>query len=1089
MKAKYGIIIALVLLLIITVVKMMHYEESIREERIITVKVEDETKPLIVEASEEELKRISLIADYYAIASGDYFKVLNKKVENDKKVNVWDELFLKGVNIGVAVPGKFPAEFSLSFQQYLEWFRLIGEMNSNVIRTYTILPPEFYEAFLYYNLNNQSKKLYLLQGVWAKIPDDDNYYNQAYNRDFKKEIINVIDLIHGNALIEAKPGHGHGTYVSNISKYVIGILLGREWEPKAVILTNHENSLDHYSGKFVSMNHGTAMEAWLAKMMDFTVLYETQTYKAQRPISFVNWLPLDPMFHNCEFIESKKVREYDNDLESLDFTKFHPSDLFYPGIYAAYHAYPYYPDFIYLQNNYANAKNKNGQPDNFYAYLNDLKEQNEGLPLIIAEYGLPSSRGNSHYTPLGLNQGGHSEAEQAELSIQLTRDIFDTKCGGAIYFEWIDEWFKHNWLVMDFEQPYDNRKLWHNMENPEQNFGIYAYESRNKTIDGKIDDWNNIKIKKNKTQIKADADPAYFYLTTHIPNFDFDNNNIYIAIDTYDEEKGDHRLPFYEKEIDKGIEFLMEFRSKDDAKILVDDQYSIFTDIYNDYIPVYASKENDNAKFIDQVLLANRKRESLFGKNTDSVLHNRSKLHHGNSSNSTTSNADWFWNDSSDVLELRLTWHLLNVSDPSGRYVLDDKQGTPDIEYTKTEGFNIYLFVSNKNDKIINNLSITEPYFYSWETWDQPEYQARLKEVYFSLKDYFQNLNPPESGEDTHFITQEKFSICNFYENRKGAISLSLDDAGFTQFQFALPELNKYYLKASFGITDNWLHEMPTLFADEGGFKIKRLGINEVNEMIAGGHEISLHGLLHNNYDINSGISNSSEYLKNSKIRLEQRLDTKLRTIHFPHSDFSNSFISAIENSGLLFGRSGLENIGSNQIGNINYNYLKSILITKKFPDQHQLDSIIRQGRDKWTIFSYHHFFPINSNEYNEYKLSENDKYSNCYSIIPDDFKKQIRLIRNSGYWIAPISTIGKYITEKESSEIRTSRYSNLIFLTVINKLDGNIYDQPLTIEFLTKAKKVRVSGSDSDGVYDNRNGNIYFNALPNKEVTIEIID
>ncbi len=76
----------------------------------------------------------------------------------------------------------------------------------------------------------------------------------------------------------------------------------------------------------------------------------------------------------------------------------------------------------------------------------------------------------------------------------LTKDIYDTKCGGAIYFEWIDEWFKHNWLVMDFEQPYDNRKLWHNMENPEQNFGIYAYESRSKTIDGKINDWENDRI-------------------------------------------------------------------------------------------------------------------------------------------------------------------------------------------------------------------------------------------------------------------------------------------------------------------------------------------------------------------------------------------------------------------------------------------------------------------------------------------------------------------------------------------------------------------------------------------------------------------
>ncbi len=58
-------------------------------------------------------------------------------------------------------------------------------------------------------------------------------------------------------------------------------------------------------------------------------------------------------------------------------------------------------------------------PDNYYCYLKDLKEHNKGMPLIIAEYGLPSSRGNSHYTPLGFNQGGHSEEAQASLSVQL----------------------------------------------------------------------------------------------------------------------------------------------------------------------------------------------------------------------------------------------------------------------------------------------------------------------------------------------------------------------------------------------------------------------------------------------------------------------------------------------------------------------------------------------------------------------------------------------------------------------------------------------------------------------------------------------
>ncbi len=118
--------------------------------------------------------------------------------------------------------------------------------------------------------------------------------------------------------------------------------------------------------------------------------------------------------------------------------------------------------------------------------------------------------------------------------------------------------------------------------------------------------------------ILADADPGYFYIATHLPNLNFKTNNIYIAIDTYDEEKGDHRLPFLNEEFENGIEFLLEFNSLDSAIILVDEQYSVFTDIYNDVIPVYASKKNSNAKFIHQDLLSNRGREGLFGEKTDS---------------------------------------------------------------------------------------------------------------------------------------------------------------------------------------------------------------------------------------------------------------------------------------------------------------------------------------------------------------------------------------------------------------------------------------------------------------------------------------
>jgi len=37
-----------------------------------------------------------------------------------------------------------------------------------------------------------------------------------------------------------------------------------------------------------------------------------------------------------------------------------------------------------------------------------------------------------------------------------------------------DEWFKRNWLVMNYEVPPERTTLWHNALDPEQNYGLLA---------------------------------------------------------------------------------------------------------------------------------------------------------------------------------------------------------------------------------------------------------------------------------------------------------------------------------------------------------------------------------------------------------------------------------------------------------------------------------------------------------------------------------------------------------------------------------------------------------------------------------------
>ena len=1038
MKSKLLVIVSLIGLLVFVIYKMMKYEDSIRQDHIIVKYEEDASKPLFAPAPLDILKEASADVNYFFRTGSVYFQ--KARIENQKVVD-FDDFFLKGVNLGVAVPGKFPAEFSLSFDGYLKWLEEIGQMNANLIRTYTILPPGFYKALSYYNLYHADKPVYLLQGIWATVPKDEDYLNKDYMRSFMHEIMDVIDVIHGNSVLPEKPGKAHGIYTADVSKYVAGYLLGREWEPRGVFKTIRKYKQDRYSGVFVQVHNANTMEVWLAKMLDFTATYETQQYQWQHPLSFVNWLPLDPMYHNTEFIEKKTVREYDNDLSSVDFTKFHATELLHTGLYASYHAYPYYPDFIYLQKEY-----RKGNKGNYYNYLEDLKQHCLGMPLVIAEYGLPSSRGVSHFNPYGFNQGGLSEAQQAGRSTKLTDDIVQTRCAGAIFFEWADEWFKHNWLVMDFELPFENRKLWHNMENPEQNFGIKTLEDHRIIIDGKMNDWQKVDTISQEISMTNFADATYFYVGAHLPGFDFDKHNLYIAIDTYDKQKGDHKLPFTDKHFDNGFEFLVKLSGRNQAKILVDEPYSVFTDIYNNRIPVYASKDNANGTFIDELMLVNRGRETLTGEKTDSIINNRGVLQFGNSTQPETSNADWYYDAGNHNLELRLDWHLINVSDPSHRYVLDDKPDTKKIEYSQTEGFYVYLFVTDERNKLIKKYPEGNPQFFTWEMWETPVYTERKKHLYDALQAYFsQNL---AIAEDSVFPQAEKFEIADFYMDKDGAASISFDEQSFSQYLYAFPVLKKYGLKSTFGIVPQW-DSKKRFTAKFNGLAISRMDVTDRQILENNGHEIA--ALVKGNPDWNTLIKKYP----------------KIKTLHI-----SGDIQSKIPGQYTF-----VKNNTSGSYSGVEYKYIQPRISEK------ELWQNLKQNQGKWTVINYKHIYKdsLSVQKLDSITIAEN-------FVHLEKFKRQIRLIRNTGYWIDTEQNVFKYLLEKQQSGLEIKKFDDITFLHLVSGLNPLIFNFPLSVRYTSTAKIIEVSGSQSDGIYDNRTGSIIINVIPGEEVRIEKI-
>ncbi|MGL5330127.1 MAG: family 2 glycosyl transferase, partial [Peptostreptococcaceae bacterium] len=265
---------------------------------------------------------------------------------NDKNIEIykngkWEKTFLKGVNIGAAKPGYFPGEFGITKEDYLRWFKQIKNMNSNVIRVYTLQMPCFYEALYEFN-KTQIEPLYVVHGVWVDehvMQEEMDAFSPDVIGVLKNEIAQVIDVLHGNASVSKTAGRGYGKYTKDVSPYIVGYILGIEWDSYFVDETNTKHKgMKDFSGEWLYTENANPMEIFLANVGDFTINYETDNYKAQKPIAFANWLTTDVIKHENDIDEA-------NTLGDIDEMKIKESEKFKGGLFVSYHVYPYYPDF------------------------------------------------------------------------------------------------------------------------------------------------------------------------------------------------------------------------------------------------------------------------------------------------------------------------------------------------------------------------------------------------------------------------------------------------------------------------------------------------------------------------------------------------------------------------------------------------------------------------------------------------------------------------------------------------------------------------------------------------------------------------
>lgn len=114
---------------------------------------------------------------------------------------------VKGVNLGVGIPGEWATDYAIDKETYLRWFALMQEMGANTVRVYITLHDDFYNAFYEYNTAREAaglEPLWLLHGVWVNDYVQ-NSHRDAYDKDFLNTFIDdgrtLVDVLHGNKKI------------------------------------------------------------------------------------------------------------------------------------------------------------------------------------------------------------------------------------------------------------------------------------------------------------------------------------------------------------------------------------------------------------------------------------------------------------------------------------------------------------------------------------------------------------------------------------------------------------------------------------------------------------------------------------------------------------------------------------------------------------------------------------------------------------------------------------------------------------------------------------------------------------------------
>lgn len=625
---------------------------------------------------------------YITTDSSKETQVVAKIKDKDILIN-GEKFIIKGVDLPSNIAGHHATDYAIDYDTYIRWFQAMQDMGANAIRVYTIYNDTFYNAFYDYNKNHE-KPLYLLQGI--QVTDYANDCSQdAYGQDFyaslKQDAMDIIDVVHGMKIISTNKVKGSGEYTHDISRWVLGYIVGNTWDAGTIKYTNQQDYIHSFQGQyFQTTSQATAFETLLARIMDQMMTYENDKYNRQSLITFTSSPEIDPFEYEKEYARQL------GKMTTLNIEHIQSTSKLKSGYFASYQLFDYCKQFYqcFTPKQKEEVKSIYNQIDQtrYYQGYSELLQKYHSVPVVISGFGYSSSRGNESM------EGPLNEVQQGKKIVETYNDIIESGCSGAFIDSWQDNWDKLTWNT-SYALNLNNIYRWHDIQSQSTSYGLIGFQSHDMMIDGNNKDWVNKQVIVNQKDLKLSMCTNEKGIYLFVEKNDLSrNDDIYIAIDTTHKSGS---IQYNHIQMNKPADFIIHIKGNK-GEILVQSRYESLRENYLSQIQnkdPFESYPTANDKHFTSVSMICKNEKLTHSSMSDKEIletkknpvYPTGKLREGHQKQNSL--ADYCYGETG--LELLIPWQMINVSDPIYQLIHDDYYVHYGVEHLQVSDISIGL--------------------------------------------------------------------------------------------------------------------------------------------------------------------------------------------------------------------------------------------------------------------------------------------------------------------------------------------------------------------------------------------------------------